>query len=152
MISRFKTQPEVRARADYGFARVRDLAFDAVRALWRRRQGDGMSQTDLARTIGRDPAWVSKNLRAPGNWTLRTFGELVEGLDGDIEIIVHANEDGALRQTNSDAYSGYGEKPSTPRRQPPALEYGRQAPLKTQVDPRLRPPPSGADSARQMVD
>jgi hypothetical protein len=111
-----------------------------------------MSQVDLAKTIGRDPAWVSRSLRAPGNWTLRTFGELVEGLNGDIEIIVHANEDATGRQSNYDAYFDYGEERSPPRRpQPPALENGRQTALSKQDDPRSRPSPSGADAARQMI-
>ncbi len=93
--------------ANYGVARVRDQAFDAVRALWRRRHAAGLSQKALADAIGRDQAWVSRNLRAPGNWTLRTIGELVQGLHGEIEIIVHATEDLAAQRPNFDAYDGH---------------------------------------------
>jgi len=138
-----------RDRANYGFAKVRDLAFDAVRALWRRRNKEGMNQSELASAIGRDPAWVSRNLRAPGNWTLRTLGEFVEGLDGDIEIIVRANEDVSAHRKNYDAYSEYGEK-SASRQQSAALD-GRQRVISKQDDPRLRPPPSGVDSAWQII-
>jgi transcriptional regulator with XRE-family HTH domain len=92
--------------ANYGVARVRDQAFDAVRALWRRRHADGLSQKALADVIGRDQAWVSRNLRAPGNWTLRTIGELTQGLDGEIEVIVHAAEDLAAQRPNFDGYDG----------------------------------------------
>ena len=89
---------------DYGLARVRDKAFDAVRTLWRRRQAEGMNQIDVARKLNRDPAWVSKQLRGPGNWTLRTFGALVEALDGEAEIIVHALEEPLSPIPNYDAY------------------------------------------------
>ena len=82
-----------RDRADYGFARVRDIAFDAVQSLWRRRRSEGMKQVDIARSLEREPAWVNRSLRGPGNWTLRTFGEMVEALNGEIEITVHAMED-----------------------------------------------------------
>lgn len=106
MISPFETGAlNPRERADYGLARVRDVAFDAVRALWRRRHKEGMKQSDLARAIGRDPAWVSRSLRAPGNWTLRTIGELAEGLDGEVEIIVRGNDEIAAQRKNYDAYS-----------------------------------------------
>jgi hypothetical protein len=46
-------------------------------------------------------------LRGPGNWTLRTIGELVEALNGELEITVHAKEDPPERRTNYSAYSGY---------------------------------------------
>jgi len=79
--------------ADFGHARARDIAFDAIHKLWERRRAEGMTQADLAEKIGRDPAWVSRNLRAPGNWTLRTLGELVVALDGCLEIHATAAED-----------------------------------------------------------
>ena len=103
MISRSdETELKPRQRADYGFARVRDIAFDAIRLLWDRRRVAGMKQTDLANAIGRDPAWVSRSLRAPGNWTLRTIGELAEAMDGEVEIIIHANEDAVTHNANFD--------------------------------------------------
>ena len=73
-----KPTPEQRYRREYGFARARDVAFDAVQMLWRRRRAEGMKQTDIANALGHDPAWVNRNLRGPGNWTLKTIGELVE--------------------------------------------------------------------------
>jgi transcriptional regulator with XRE-family HTH domain len=96
-----------REREAYGFARVRDIAFDAVRELWMRRQASGMTQKDLAAKLGRDQGWVSRYLKGPGNWTLRTIGSFVEALDGEIEIKVYALEDPLSRARNSDAYSGY---------------------------------------------
>src|SRR5579864_6387916 len=96
-----------RELANYGYARARDLAFDAIHALWRRRQQEGMRQLDVVRAIDRDRAWVSRNLRGPGNWTLRTIGELVEALNGELEIVVHAREDAPEKLSNYSAYAGY---------------------------------------------
>jgi predicted transcriptional regulator len=81
-----------RDRGDYGFARARDLAFDAVQSLWRKRKSEGMKQVDIAKALDRSPAWVNRSLQGPGNWTLRTLGELVEALNGEIEISVYAIE------------------------------------------------------------
>jgi hypothetical protein len=94
-------------RRDYGFARVRDVAFDAIRELWVRRKNEGMRQVEIAGAIGRDPGWVSRTLRGPGNLTLRSIGEMVEALGGEIEIRVHALEDPLPSKPNFDAYSGY---------------------------------------------
>ena len=94
-------------RRDYGFARVRDAAFDAVSSLWARRQKEGMTQVDLATAIGADAGWVSKNLRGPGNWTMKTFGAFVEGLNGEAQIIIRAAEDPLPLLTNYHAYVGY---------------------------------------------
>ena len=92
----------------------RDQTAEAVLSLWRRRRSQGKTQADLAKTLGRDEGWLSKNLRGPGNWTMKTFGELVEALDGDLEIIVHGVEDPLSDKTNFHAYAGYeplGRKP-----------------------------------------
>jgi hypothetical protein len=93
----------------FGFARARDIAFSAVRSLWRRRRSEGMTQKDLAARIGRDPAWVSRKLQGPGNWTLRTIGAFVVALNGEMEISIHALEDPPEVLTNHPgAYEGYG--------------------------------------------
>ena len=89
---------------DYGFARARDLAFDAVHALWRRRRAEGMTQSDIAAILGRNRSWVSRSLQGPANWTLRTFGELIEAMRGDIAITSNAIEDNL---SNSNAYCEY---------------------------------------------
>ncbi len=101
-----------RNRADYGFARARDLAFDAVQSLWRKRQQSGMKQMDIAIALGRDPAWVNRVLRGPGNWTLRTIGELMEALNGELEISAHGLEEAISPAPNYDAYVDYGPKPA----------------------------------------
>jgi hypothetical protein len=91
---------ESQNRADYGFARARDVAFDAVQSLWRKRKAEGMKQTDIAKALGHHPAWVNRNLRGPGNWTLRTFGELVEAMNGEIVITVYGIESPVLPRSN----------------------------------------------------
>lgn len=111
-------------RAEYGFARAKDLAFDAVYALWRRRQKEGMKQIDLAQAIGRQPATVSRNLRGPGNWTLRTLGEYVEALNGELEITVHAVEDALGTPSNYHAYVDYGQTSIEPHTTPPTSKDG----------------------------
>jgi hypothetical protein len=92
---------------NYGHARARDLAFDAVQSLWRKRRAEGMKQSDLSNILDCEPAWISRNLRGPGNWTLRTFGALVQALRGDIEISVRAIEEPISLPRNYHAYAGY---------------------------------------------
>jgi transcriptional regulator with XRE-family HTH domain len=103
----------------FGFARARDVAFNAVRGLWKRRRGQGMTQKDLAVRIGRDPAWVSRKLQGPGNWTLRTIGAFVVALNGEIEIKIHDLEESSETLANySGAYEEYSIR--NPQRIPAA--------------------------------
>jgi transcriptional regulator with XRE-family HTH domain len=106
MTSRSKSMTTAQ-RADYGFARVRDAAYDAVMDLWRRRKSEGMTQAQLAEALGGDTGWLSRNFRGPGNWTLKTVGRLVEALNGEVEIRVHALEDANPARPNYHAYVGY---------------------------------------------
>ena len=110
--------------ADYGFARARDIAFDAVSALWRKRRAEGMKQIQLAKSIGRDSGWVSRNLRGPGNWTLRTLGELVEGLDGELTITVYPLESAPSRRDNYSAYHDFNIASPSPT--PKGVDAGAQ--------------------------
>lgn len=108
MPSQFKkTELEKRDLADYGFARARDLAFDAVYSLWLRREAEGMKKKDIANVLDRDPGWVSRSLRGPGNWTMRTLGELTAALDGELEIVVRGIEDPISPAPNFHAYADY---------------------------------------------
>jgi transcriptional regulator with XRE-family HTH domain len=97
----------------YGVERARSTAFDAVYKLWLRREAEGMTQADLARTIGRDEAWVSRTLSGPGNWTIKTIGTLVQGLNGELEITVHAMDD-PVPDAGPDAYERYLGKLESP--------------------------------------
>ena len=93
--------------SDYGHARVRDVAFDAVLSLWHRRKETGMKQSDIAAAIGRDPGWVSRNLRGPGNWTFKTFGAFLEALNGEIEMQAFGKEDQCSGERNFHANDDY---------------------------------------------
>jgi hypothetical protein len=109
-------------RREYGFLRVRDAAFDAVSALWKRRQSEGMNQVEIANAIGGDTGWVSRNLRGPGNWTMKTFGAFVEALNGEAQITIRAMEDRPIVLTNYHAYVGY--EPEIVSARAPAAELG----------------------------
>jgi transcriptional regulator with XRE-family HTH domain len=100
-------------RADYGFARVRDAAYDAVMDLWRRRKAEGMTQAQLADALGGDTGWLSRNLKGPGNWTLRTVGRFVEALNGEVELKVHGLEDPLPVPPNYHAYVRYEHQTAT---------------------------------------
>lgn len=96
-----------RDRENFGFARVRDLAYDAVQELWQLRKTQGWNQVQLATNIGRDTGWLSRYLQGPGNWTFRTFGALVEGLDGVVEVRVRPAESIKPSNENRGPYSDY---------------------------------------------
>lgn len=64
-----------------------------------------MTQEHIAEKIGKDPAWVSRVMKGPGNWTLKTLGALVVALDGILTIRVTAREDDKTGlHSNADAY------------------------------------------------
>lgn len=92
---------------NFGFARVRDIAYDAVQELWKRRKTEGWTQVQIAENLGCDTGWLSKHLKGSGNWTFRTFGTLVQGLHGTVEITVRAAEDAIHGTQNHNPYSGY---------------------------------------------
>jgi hypothetical protein len=127
----------------FGFARVRDLAYDAVQELWRRRKTEGWNQVRLAANIDRDTGWLSRYLQGPGNWTFRTFGALVEGLEGVVEIRVRAAEDVSRSTRNRGAYSDYvldvGRRPPAPSSSPKALDLFGQRKSKAEATTELRP-------------
>jgi len=91
----------------FGFARVRDVAYDAVQELWRHRKEEGWTQVQVANNLGCDTGWLSKHLKGPGNWTFKTLGALVQGLNGTIEIIVRPAEAVTHVTSNHGPYSDY---------------------------------------------
>jgi transcriptional regulator with XRE-family HTH domain len=116
-----------------------------VLRLWERRHAEGMKQSDVCRILDRHPSWVSRNLRGPANWTLRTFGELVEALNGELTISVEPREECAHR-ANYHAYVAYDAQLSAllPAESANALptaskNYGLQkTPPQSQPKPTLR--------------
>lgn len=116
--------------SDYGFARARDLAFDAIKDLWKVRHKAGMKQSDIAAILGKEPAWVSRQLSGPGNWTLRTVGELCEALGGELSIQALPVEEPENPAENYHAYSGYGTGAYAPHSDTKVF-YFRHSPAST---------------------
>jgi hypothetical protein len=50
---------------------------------------------------------VSRTLSGPGNWTIKTIGTRVQGLNGELEITVHAMEDPLPEPAGPDACERY---------------------------------------------
>ncbi|MFT8613173.1 MAG: helix-turn-helix domain-containing protein [Gluconobacter oxydans] len=85
-----------------GHELAKHAAHAAVRQLLELRLSEGMSQRAIAEKIGRDPGWLSKTLRGPANWTLKTVGSIVEAMDGKLVINAIPKEESS--RNNYDAY------------------------------------------------
>ena len=106
MTSPSTSSMSARERERYGAAVAKDAAFDAVLALWRRRQKEGnWTLKQAASNIDKDEGWMSKQFKGPRNWTMEIFGSLVQSLNGEVQIVVHALEDFENRRDNYDAYA-----------------------------------------------
>lgn len=90
---------------ELGVLRVRDAAYDAIYRLWKERQAEGMTQKELAEFLGKDQGAVSRILAGPGNWTLKSIGELAEALKGIVFIDVVAAE----KHASGDNYDIYAD-------------------------------------------
>jgi len=95
-------------RAQHGAALAKGAAFDGVYGLWRRRNAEGWTRSRVANNVDVDEGWLSKQFIGPRNWTMESFGTLVEGLQGEVTIIVRAAEDRPSDFSNYDAYAEYG--------------------------------------------
>ena len=51
-----------------------------------RHTNHGLTRGELAERTGRDKTGVSKLLRGPSNWTIRTISDVANGLELDVEI------------------------------------------------------------------
>jgi hypothetical protein len=92
-------------RAQHGAFVARDAAFDAVYGLWRQRRMQNWTLKQAAATIDADEGWLCKQFQGPRNWTMETFGSLIEALDGHLQIIVRAKDDLRADRDNYDAYA-----------------------------------------------
>jgi transcriptional regulator with XRE-family HTH domain len=105
MSSQLQLKPlEPKELAEYGIARVKDIAFEAVLELWSIRESEGLTQKMLADRIGCDDTSISRSFRGPANWTFKTFGRLVQGLRGSVRIIIDPLEEPVPGGSNFDAY------------------------------------------------
>lgn len=107
-------EPTHSATGEFAYARARDLAFDAVMSLWRRRSEAGLTQKELAQRIGCSRSLVSRSLRGPGNWTLRTLAEFADALEGEVEIRVFGLDEPRSDRDNYDAYEAHKEPEPEP--------------------------------------
>ena len=53
-----------------------------------RMEEKGVSRSELARMIGKSPAWVTQMLRGGNNFTLRTMVQLSRALKGELQVNV----------------------------------------------------------------
>jgi transcriptional regulator with XRE-family HTH domain len=56
------------------------LALDVVTSVWQIMQERGMTQKDLAETVGKNPVYISRLLNGSHNLTLRTIAEILVAL------------------------------------------------------------------------
>lgn len=108
--------------------------YDEVLSLARQRIGNGeIRKADIADLLGKSPSWVTRTLGGPANWTLQTFAELVEALDGEYEIKVLAGED-ARSNDNYNVYAALlgDQHQSTPSTQ--KLAVGGTVPISNSVN------------------
>jgi hypothetical protein len=92
-------------RLELGVLRVRDAAYNAIYGLWKERQAEGLTQKDIADFLDKDQGTVSRTLAGPGNWTLKSIGELAEAMDGIVFIEVIAAE----KYVSGDNYDVYAD-------------------------------------------
>lgn len=105
--SELKRKREYKNHETYGAELVKNEAFSAIRALLELRLEQGKSQKEIAASIGKDEGWLSRNLAGPANWTFKTFGVLVQALDGCAEVKVIPSED-IIKSCNFDIYESIG--------------------------------------------
>lgn len=95
-------------RRDYDTARREIAQVDAVmQALDRLRIATGMSKTELARSIGKNPAAVRRLFSAEANPELKTVAAIATALDAEIMIVPHTRTKGSARK-HKPALSGTG--------------------------------------------
>lgn len=124
-------------RAQYGAAVAKDAAFDAVSKLWRRRRSENWTRKQAADSIAVDEGWYSKQFVGPRNWTMESFGALVQSLNGELEIIVHAMEDvSASERANYDAYAELEDSPKR-RSPPPSSRTSGTKKIELKIEPAL---------------
>jgi hypothetical protein len=83
------TKPEGDAKISEGVfgyltARVRQRAYDIVIREFKK---SGITQAQLARRWGKDPAIVSRFLARPGNWEIDTYTEALFAISGAVPAL-----------------------------------------------------------------
>ena len=87
-------------RAEYERARSEIEQIDSVvRSLDQLRESTGMSKTDLARRIGRNPSSIRRLFTAASNPELRLVVQIANDLDADIIVVPRRNKRDRLKET-----------------------------------------------------
>ena len=60
-------------------------------------KSSGLTQAELAKRLGKDKAWVSRTLGAPGNWTIDTAATLIFAINGSVLIVGSVDVDHPAR-------------------------------------------------------
>lgn len=85
-----KLLKEARQGDDYWIAEAQIEFTEQLHELMERR---GLSRSELARIIGKSPAYITKALGGSTNFTLATMVRLARALDGHVHLKVCAQED-----------------------------------------------------------
>lgn len=78
--------------------RFKHSLFRQIRALFKRRKEQGLTQKGIALRLGIDEALVSKRLRGEANLTLASLCDLARAMDARLEPVVRPLEDVMLIQ------------------------------------------------------
>lgn len=75
--------------------RYKNRVFQAVAAFFAARAEGGLTKSELAARLGKDPAQVTRWFSGPGNWTLETVSDLLLAMNAEMssEVLeLHAKE------------------------------------------------------------
>lgn len=66
--------------------RLKNRLYQSVIALFAdKAEKEGLTKRDLAISLGKDPAQITRLLAGPGNWTLDTVSDLLLAMDSELE-------------------------------------------------------------------
>lgn len=71
----------------------------------------GVSKSDLAKRLGKSPAYVTKILRGQSNFTIESMVVLARALDAELDVHITPVRNAALEPVinNGVAYAGHGQ-------------------------------------------
>lgn len=95
-----------------------DLCFLITKEITRQMTLKGMTQTQLAKKIGKTPAFVSRALSGDQNLTLKTIASFVAALDSKMEVKILSQESkGLWLQTSWDVQDSHHRKSTSAKKQ-----------------------------------
>ena len=70
--------------------RNRNKIFQTVVAHFADEAANGLTKSELARRLGKDPAQITRWFSGPGNWTLDTVSDLLLSMDCELDFFCKA--------------------------------------------------------------